>query len=280
MKRPALLLAALCLMASSLSALAQGNPKAQEQEQEKLPVYFRVKGDDAIGQRLGEIVRTALQRNKSLRVVAEPKDATLRFYMVTVNPGVPGTVYSLVSTLFDEGAHSRESYWTNLVGSCGQNVIESCANSILSDIEQALSSFQKQSQSWYVGQLKAVSGVPSIGLQQVNIPPLLDGVGSTPCSVLVKTFDDFAKEKTSEKQLGSTGQNQWLYGYLSAYNLQNAWRFKAKYGVFGSEDERKKTFSAWWIYDVCKANPKVTIQEVADEYIRKMLDRARTPEKK
>jgi len=101
---------------------------------------------------------------------------------------------------------------------------------------------------------------------------LIEGSGRSTCEDFVRDFDAGSEKRDADAHQRSIAQVQWTLGYLSSYNVQNRQRFKARYGIFGGDEERKKLFTEWWIYDVCKANPKATLHHVADEYIRWSLD--------
>jgi len=97
----------------------------------------------------------------------------------------------------------------------------------------------------------------------------LEGVGSTPCGELVRTFD--ATGTTADHNL-TLARFQWVYGYLSAWNDEHGKLFKARYGVFGDDADRANNFVGWWLIDVCKANPKATLADVTREFIRFRLE--------
>lgn len=122
------------------------------------------------------------------------------------------------------------------------------------------------------GLFGALLAIPAAALSQPSPMFFIEGAGKTDCEDFVKNFDAGVQSRDPTNFQRSLGQVQWLLGYLSAYNVQNHKAFKARYGIFGGDEERKKLFTEWWIYDVCKVNPKASLREVADEYIRWSLE--------
>lgn len=94
----------------------------------------------------------------------------------------------------------------------------------------------------------------------------LEGFGNRLCEEYATAFaDKNASNPALERE--RFGHAQWVLGYLSAWNLVNGKRFKARYGVFGDDQRRRDNFALWWVYDVCAANPKITVHRAADELI-------------
>lgn len=92
------------------------------------------------------------------------------------------------------------------------------------------------------------------------------GDGALPCSVYASAFSE-ANAGKPELAAARGRYAQWVVGYLSGYNSVNRQRFKAPYGVFGDAKRAQEDFALWWVFDVCKANPKATIHQAVQEFI-------------
>jgi hypothetical protein len=107
-------------------------------------------------------------------------------------------------------------------------------------------------------------------------PPVsfwLDGAGTESCAAFVAGFDG----TTPEAMRLTTGRLQWLYGYLSAWNVTNHHRLRARYGLFGDDKQHADNFAGWWLRDACKLNPKASLQDIAEGFIAFRLRQEKQP---
>lgn len=107
-------------------------------------------------------------------------------------------------------------------------------------------------------------------------PPVtfrLDGAGTDHCIVFLAGFDG----TTPEAMRLTTGRLQWFHGYLSAWNVSNHHRLKARYGVFGDDRQHAAGFAGRWLRDACKLNPKANLQEIAEAFIWLRLQQEQRP---
>jgi hypothetical protein len=107
-------------------------------------------------------------------------------------------------------------------------------------------------------------------------PPVafrLEGAGTESCAAFAAGFDG----TTPEAMRLTTGRLQWLYGYLSAWNVSNPHRLKARYGLFGNDRQHADNFAGWWLLDACRLNPKASLQDIAAGFIAFLLRQEAKP---
>lgn len=103
-------------------------------------IHVTATAEDPIGKQLVYQLREALRASRGMRLVDDMNDSFVRIKIVTLDPdsrngGGYQTVYSAVWTVrqFDRDA---EIYWTNYVGTCGVNRVQSCATNLVSQTDE------------------------------------------------------------------------------------------------------------------------------------------------
>jgi len=103
-------------------------------------VYIQSTAPDIVGRQLVFELREAVRRSAALSLAEREQDARIYARIVTLDPDNSGrgisTVYSAVITMQTFHETPVEMYLTSYVGSCGRLSVESCARSLLSDIDE------------------------------------------------------------------------------------------------------------------------------------------------
>lgn len=125
-------------IATSTSALAQT----------KIYVDGTSKEQDQVGRQLIFELREALRRSSGLSLADRSNDARIHVRFVTLDPDANTsssgihTVYSMVITFRTFHEFPVNAYLTSIVGTCGKNRTESCAKSLLTDIDEQVTSIR------------------------------------------------------------------------------------------------------------------------------------------
>jgi hypothetical protein len=108
----------------------------------KVSIYLTTSTPDAVGQRVVYALRESIARSNRYSLAYRDDDSLFQFRVVTLDPTSQNTgqstVYSIVLTGSRIGEPSIKVYLDNIVGVCGGNRVESCANSIMSAADSTM----------------------------------------------------------------------------------------------------------------------------------------------
>lgn len=102
-------------------------------------VYLQTNADDNIGRQLAYQVREKLNKSSTLSLIDDNKKSSIQVKIVTMSPqndsnNSISTIYSEVILIkFENESYAR--YDSSFVGTCGKNVIASCADTIIGNID-------------------------------------------------------------------------------------------------------------------------------------------------
>lgn len=107
-------------------------------------VYVSATADDSVGSRLAYAVREAIRRSAGLRYTNNRDEAAMAISIVTMNPdknhrGENRTIYSLVLTV-ELSDIDIAALVSHSVGVCGSARVEECADEIVAEADEYMSS--------------------------------------------------------------------------------------------------------------------------------------------
>lgn len=110
-------------------------------------IYLHATVPDQVGRQLVFELREALRRSAGFTLAERPQDARIYTRIVTIDPNDGSsagysTVYSAVITFQTFHDTPIEMYLTNYVGTCGRSRVASCAQSLLSGIDEQAASIR------------------------------------------------------------------------------------------------------------------------------------------
>ena len=115
--------------------------------QAQTPIYLQATAPDRVGRQLMFELREGLRRSAGLSLAERPQDARIHVRVVTLDPSEGpssgySTVYSAVITFQTFHDTPVDAYMTSYVGTCGNSRTSSCAQSLLSGIDEQATSIR------------------------------------------------------------------------------------------------------------------------------------------
>ena len=120
-------------------AITSANGFAQDR---RSAVFVDASAPDGQGDRLVYAVKEQIRRSASMRLVDTEKESGFQLHLSTLDPDNNNyrTIYSMTVTLANLNNPAIFSmYLDSTVGSCGANVIDQCANSIVARADTSVS---------------------------------------------------------------------------------------------------------------------------------------------
>ena len=127
------LLSIVALATTSATGFAQNTQSA---------VFIDASAPDMQGGRLVYAVKEQIRKSASMRLVDAEKESGFQLHISTLDPDNSNwrTIYSMTVTVVNFSAPASFSmYLDSTVGSCGANVIDQCANSIVARLDTSVS---------------------------------------------------------------------------------------------------------------------------------------------
>lgn len=122
--------------AGALWALSAGLVFASDETAHRTPVYLASTAQDIYGKQFVYHVRELLRGSKGLALAQSEDEAVYQVRIVAIDDESNGIAYSVVWTERSINKGGLPVYITHSVGTCGRNVLESCARTVIASTDE------------------------------------------------------------------------------------------------------------------------------------------------
>lgn len=110
--------------------------------QAQTAVWVEATAPDMVGSRLVYAIKEGIRKSSGLRLVDRIEDSALRLHMTTLDPNQNqrnanySTAYAIAYTGRTLQTPPVDAFITQLIGTCGADVVDQCAQSVLARTDQ------------------------------------------------------------------------------------------------------------------------------------------------
>jgi hypothetical protein len=106
----------------------------------KMPVYISFVGEDALGRKLGAVLRENLKTSGRFEDVAKEDSSSLIIYLTTIDPsaGSDGLQTAYAYVLAITNARGLNALLNSKVGICGSSLVQKCASLLYADVGKTM----------------------------------------------------------------------------------------------------------------------------------------------